>query len=82
MENFSGNICAEMNNMTIDQEDCLQLLDEEETVEDECRSLASCLRAFTATEILSAPNTYECEKCCVPYNKQVCENFFFFLFHT
>ncbi|MCP9263081.1 hypothetical protein DINM_006431 [Dirofilaria immitis] len=47
------------------------LLDNEEVVEDEPCSLASCLRAFTTTEVLSAPNTYECEKCCVPYNKQL-----------
>lgn len=57
--------------MSTGSEDCLQLLDDREAVEDESRSLASCLRAFTMTEILSAPNTYECEKCCVPYNKQV-----------
>uniref|UniRef100_A0A915Q7X2 ubiquitinyl hydrolase 1 n=1 Tax=Setaria digitata TaxID=48799 RepID=A0A915Q7X2_9BILA len=70
---LNGNICKEMNkmNMNTELEDCLQLLDDSETVGDEPRSLASCLRAFTATEILSAPDTYECEKCCVPYNKQL-----------
>ncbi|CAG9539168.1 unnamed protein product [Cercopithifilaria johnstoni] len=72
-KNINGSICNEMNKMNIsnESEDCLQLLDDGEAVEDEPRSLASCLRAFTTTEILSAPNTYECEKCCVPYNKQL-----------
>ncbi|VDK65013.1 unnamed protein product [Onchocerca ochengi] len=72
-KNANGNICNEMNKMDIstELEDCLQLLDDEEVVEDEPRSLASCLRAFTTTEVLSGPNTYECEKCCVPYNKQL-----------
>ncbi|VDM38115.1 unnamed protein product [Toxocara canis] len=35
-------------------------------------TLSSCLRAFTAAETLSAPNAYECEKCCLPFNKKVC----------
>uniref|UniRef100_A0A1I7VK61 ubiquitinyl hydrolase 1 n=1 Tax=Loa loa TaxID=7209 RepID=A0A1I7VK61_LOALO len=72
-KNINGDICNEMNkmNMNTELEDCLQLLDDGEAVEDEPHSLASCLRAFATTEILSAPNTYECEKCCVPYNKQL-----------
>uniref|UniRef100_A0A1I8E9Y1 ubiquitinyl hydrolase 1 n=1 Tax=Wuchereria bancrofti TaxID=6293 RepID=A0A1I8E9Y1_WUCBA len=72
-KNVDGDICSEMNKMNVstEPEDCLQLLDGVEAVQDESRSLASCLRAFTTTEVLSGPNTYECEKCCVPYNKQL-----------
>uniref|UniRef100_A0A915BR66 Ubiquitin carboxyl-terminal hydrolase n=1 Tax=Parascaris univalens TaxID=6257 RepID=A0A915BR66_PARUN len=35
-------------------------------------TLSACLREFTAAETLSAPNAYECEKCCLPYNKKIC----------
>lgn len=53
-----------------DPEECLQTLGEE--IERESgRSLFSCLSAFTAKEILSYPNAYECEKCCVPQNKDI-----------
>lgn len=34
-------------------------------------SLTSCLRAFITEEILRAANAYECEKCCLPQNKEV-----------
>ncbi|VDK43507.1 unnamed protein product [Anisakis simplex] len=54
-----------------DIDECSLLLSD--TPIDDCAStLSSCLKAFTATETLSAPNTYECEKCCLPYNKKIC----------
>lgn len=34
-------------------------------------SLYRCLANFTAEELLSAGNAYECEKCCAPFNKKV-----------
>ncbi|VDK77684.1 unnamed protein product [Litomosoides sigmodontis] len=69
----NGDICDQMNkiNISTEPEDCLQLLYDGEAAKDEPRLLSSCLRAFTTTEVLSAPNTYECEKCCVPHNKQL-----------
>uniref|UniRef100_A0A0N5ABE7 Ubiquitin carboxyl-terminal hydrolase n=1 Tax=Syphacia muris TaxID=451379 RepID=A0A0N5ABE7_9BILA len=53
-----------------DVEDCLQTLGEEKDLQDN-RSLDACLSAFTAKEILSFPNAYECEKCCLSQNKNL-----------
>lgn len=53
-----------------DVEECLMLLGSE-LAEENVRSLSACLRAFTATETLSASNAYECEKCCLPFNKKL-----------
>lgn len=53
-----------------DVEECLMLLGNEPT-EENARSLSACLRAFTATETLSASNAYECEKCCLSSDKKL-----------
>lgn len=63
----------EMENLCITEkspEECLQTLGED--IENQVgRSLYACLSAFTSKEILSYPNAYECEKCCVPQNKNL-----------
>ncbi|VDM96544.1 unnamed protein product [Thelazia callipaeda] len=72
-KNPCGNDYSEMDkiNKNFEDDNCLQSLGSEKIEENGQCSLTSCLRAFTATEYLLAPNTYECEKCCVPHNKQL-----------
>lgn len=55
----------------IEMEECLKPLGDDSFNDERVCSLLACLRAFTASETLSAANAYECEKCCLPFNKQL-----------
>lgn len=53
--------------------DRMQTLSSSDTIESKKgRHLGVCLAEFTAEERLEGKNAYECEHCCSPRNKKVC----------
>lgn len=71
-DSLSDGLCEQLRSLDIndDIDECSLLLGDAPP-EEIGWTLSACLRAFTAAETLSAPNAYECEKCCLPYNKKV-----------